>query len=239
MQWGLGCWGELGRRLGVVGWCRGFDTALAHNSLAGLKPGGTGRRAGGRGRPAPTRLPPHWTCSPTARQGRPPGESWPEGWLPSWCIPGHDVKSKDPALLQRSLSPDMVLFETSLPNISELNTWKINSVLQEPLVVGIRRSLSRVAVLSVNIPYAGNLVFVSQGTPVRVSWGLKRFGSSSVSPGGIISLHTRSSGQLSVTRCVCELRGCSCPLSPSPHLCCVSPSVWPLGRVGRRVQVPP
>lgn len=36
----------------------------------------------------------------------------------------------------------MVLFETSLPNISELNTWKINSVLQEPLVVGIQEVLS-------------------------------------------------------------------------------------------------
>lgn len=54
----------------------------------------------------------------------------------------------------------MVLFETSPPNISELNTWKINSVLQELLVIGIRRLLSRVAVLSVNIPYTGNLVFV-------------------------------------------------------------------------------
>lgn len=70
------------------------------------------------------------------------------------------MKSRDPALLQRSLSPDMVLFETSPPNISELNTWKINSVLQELLVIGIRRLLSRVAVLSVNIPYTGNLVFV-------------------------------------------------------------------------------
>lgn len=54
---GWGCWGELGRRLGVVGWCRGFDTALAPSSLAGLKPGGTGSGQEG-GRPAPTRLPP-------------------------------------------------------------------------------------------------------------------------------------------------------------------------------------
>ena len=76
-------------------------------------------------------------------RGGPPGENWPEGWLP-WCIRTR-VKNKDPALLQRSLFPDMVLLETSPPNISELNTWKINSVLQELLVIGIQRSLSSVA----------------------------------------------------------------------------------------------
>lgn len=54
---GWRCWGELGGRLGVVGWCRGFDTALAPSSLAGLKPGGTGSAQEG-GRPAPMRLPP-------------------------------------------------------------------------------------------------------------------------------------------------------------------------------------
>lgn len=70
------------------------------------------------------------------------------------------MKNKDPALLQRSSFPDMVLLETSPPNISELNTWKINSVLQELLVIGIRRSLSSVAVISVGIPYTGNLIFV-------------------------------------------------------------------------------
>ena len=156
---GWGCWGELGGRLGVVGWCRGFDAALAPSSLAGLKPGGTGSGQEG-GRPAPMRPPPrHWTCSPTARQGRAPWRKLARRLAPSWCIRTR-VKNQDPALLQRSLFPDMVLLETSPPNISELNTWKINSVLQELLVIGIQRSLSSVAVLSVDVPYTGNLIFV-------------------------------------------------------------------------------
>ena len=74
---GWGCWGELGGRLGVVGWCRGFDAALAPSSLAGLKPRGTGSRQEG-GRQAPTRLPPSLDLFTYSQAGEGPLEK--TGW---------------------------------------------------------------------------------------------------------------------------------------------------------------
>lgn len=73
----------------MVGWCRGFDTALAPSSLAGLKPGAQGGgRAGGREeasthKTAPLIGPVHYS-----QTGRAPGENWRKAGSILVCL-GH------------------------------------------------------------------------------------------------------------------------------------------------------